>query len=360
MTDLPPGLRDEVLTAATEGTLRAVDEKFIARAELESAEAPDRLARHLAAVAQRLLQRLSDNDASAEEQARVVNRAVELLAAGKADEQDLLALPPDLLTGILAAPVGLGEPYLPPRPVIPLSANELLVNGHGQPAIGQQLQSELPSAAGVDFLVSFVIWSGVRTLLDELRGVVDRGGRLRVITTTYMGATERKTLDELVRAGAQVRVAFDADRTKLHAKAWMLHRPGGLTTAFLGSSNVSYTALHQGLEWNVRLSESDAWSLVDRMRATFESYWGDDAFEQYDPGAAGAWTRCSSATRPARCSTPSRSRVSTGRTTPGRSASCARCCTRCCRGSPRRRARGSVTASPSPSFGRAPTALAFA
>ena len=131
--------------------------------------------------------------------------------------------------------------------------------------------------------MSFVIWSGVRTLLDELEQVVHRGGRLRVITTTYMGATEAKALEELVRVGAEVRVGYDAERTKLHAKAWLLHRPGGLTTAFLGSSNVSFTALHHGLEWNVRLSEGQAGSLVERMRATFESYWGDEAFEPYDP-----------------------------------------------------------------------------
>jgi superfamily II DNA or RNA helicase/HKD family nuclease len=283
VTDLTAGLRDEVLTAAARDALRDLDDGLVHRSELEAPEAPDRLARHLAAVAQRVLRRLNDRAATAEDQARIINRAVELLAAGEADERDLLALPPDLLTGIAERPVGLGDPYLPPRPSIPLSANELLVNGHGQPAIGQQLQSELPSAVGVDLLVSFVIWSGVRTLLDELKHLVERDGRLRVITTTYMGATEPKALTELVRAGAEVRVAYDADRTKLHAKAWLLHRPGGLTTAFLGSSNVSFTALHQGLEWNVRLSEGEARSLVDRMRATFESYWGDDAFEPYDP-----------------------------------------------------------------------------
>ena len=66
----------------------------------------------------------------------------------------------------------------------------------------------MPSAVGIDLLVSFVIWSGVRTLLDELKHLVERDGRLRVITTTYMGATEPKALNELVRAGAKVRVAY--------------------------------------------------------------------------------------------------------------------------------------------------------
>lgn len=215
----------------------------------------------------------------------MVNRAIELLASGHAAEEDLLAVPSELLTGIRAPAEGLGTAYLPPRPAIPLSANELLVNGHGQPAIGQQLTSEFPSAAHVDFLVSFVIWTGVRTLLDELRKVTERGGRVRVITTTYMGATQPKALDELAAAGAEIRVAYDAERTKLHAKSWILHRPGSLTTAYLGSSNVSYTALHQGLEWNVRLTEADAGpsELINRMKATFESYWGSDAFESYDP-----------------------------------------------------------------------------
>jgi superfamily II DNA or RNA helicase/HKD family nuclease len=283
VTDLRAGLRDEVLTAAARRALTDLDPELVAQTALETAEAPERLARHLAAVARRLLERMSETDASAEEQARAVNRAIELLAAGEAAEEDVVALPPDLLIGVREPAEGLGAPYLPVRPVIPLSANELLVNGHGQPAIGQQLRSELPSAAEVDLLVSFVIWSGVRTLLDELEQVVRRGGRLRVITTTYMGVTEAKALEELVRVGAEVRVGYDAERAKLHAKAWLLHRPGGLTTAFLGSSNVSFTALHHGLEWNVRLSEGQALSLVERMRATFESYWGDDAFEPYEP-----------------------------------------------------------------------------
>ena len=117
--------------------------------------------------------------------------------------------------------------------------------------------------SGSILLVSFVIWSGVRTLLDELKHLVERDGRLRSSPRRIWGPPSRRRSNELVRAGAKVRVAYDADRTKLHAKAWLLHRPGGLTTAFLGSSNVSFTALHQGLEWNVRLSEGEAGSLVE-------------------------------------------------------------------------------------------------
>ena len=80
-----------------------------------------------------------------------------------------------------------------------------------------------------------------------------------------------------------MRVAFDARTTKLHAKAWLLERGSGLSTAFVGSSNLSHTALFDGLEWNVRLSSMDARHVIDRVRMTFESHWASEHFEAYDP-----------------------------------------------------------------------------
>jgi superfamily II DNA or RNA helicase/HKD family nuclease len=278
VTDLTPGLRDELVTAAAGEALLRVDDELIEMAEVEGAEAPDRFARHAGAVVRRVLERMRDADASAEAQALAVNEII-----GALTDEDKISLPPSVLTGVRRPAEGLGIPILPARPMIALSANELLVNGHAQPAIGQQIRSELPSATDIDFLVSFVRWTGVRTLIDELAQVVERGGRVRVITTTYMSATEPKALEELAKVGACVRVDYEADRTKLHAKAWIIHRPGGLTTAFLGSSNISYAALHQGMEWNVRLSELANASLVERMSATFETYWANDAFEPFEP-----------------------------------------------------------------------------
>jgi superfamily II DNA or RNA helicase len=132
-----------------------------------------------------------------------------------------------------------------------------------------------------------VIWTGVRHLRSSLEAVVRRGGRVRVITTTYMGATEKRAVDELFSLGASVRVAFDARTTKLHAKAWLLERESGLTTAFVGSSNLSHTALFDGLEWNVRLSSMDAAHVIDRVRMMFESHWASEHFELYDPDVNG-------------------------------------------------------------------------
>ena len=172
MTDLTPGLRDELVTAAADEALSRLDVELVELADLDAAEAPERFARHAAAVIARMLESMRDADASAESQALAVNEILARIA-----DADVVHVPPSVLTGIRQTAEGLGGSTLPASPMIALSANELLVNGHAQPAIGQQIRSELPSATDVDFLVSFVRWTGVRTLIDELAEVVERGGK---------------------------------------------------------------------------------------------------------------------------------------------------------------------------------------
>ncbi|MEJ7774418.1 MAG: DUF3427 domain-containing protein, partial [Nocardioidaceae bacterium] len=168
--------------------------------------------------------------------------------------------------------------------------------------MGTELAAELDSAGSVDLLCAFVKWSGLRVLEAPLRRLRERGGRLRVLTTTYIGATERQALDRLVRdLGAEVRVNYQTTSTRLHAKAWLFERDSGFHTAYIGSSNLSRAALLDGLEWNVRLATGSTPELFTKFRATFDSYWADNAFEAYEPdrdrdrldqalGAARGWT----------------------------------------------------------------------
>ncbi len=128
------------------------------------------------------------------------------------------------------------------------------------------------------------MWRGVRLLERELSALREAGVPLRVVTTTYIGGTEREALDRLVRDfGAEVKIQYDAARTRLHAKAWLFHRNTGFDTAYVGSSNLSTSALLEGVEWNVRLSNAATPALMQKFRATFDSYWNSGEFETYDP-----------------------------------------------------------------------------
>ncbi len=182
-------------------------------------------------------------------------------------------------------PAGPGVDYVPPeRPATPLSDAALLTNSTGEPSLGSELRAELTTADSVDLLIAFVKWYGLRLLEPQLRRLRERGVPLRVITTTYMGATERGALDRLVNDfGAEVRIQYDAYRTRLHAKAWLFNRRTGFDTAYVGSSNLSRSALLDGVEWNVRLSAIATPALMHKFAATFETYWNDPTFEPYAP-----------------------------------------------------------------------------
>ncbi|MCI3926462.1 DUF3427 domain-containing protein [Paenibacillus sp. TRM 82003] len=170
------------------------------------------------------------------------------------------------------------------RPATPLSEAALLTNSTADPNLAAELRAELASADRVDLLCAFIKWSGLRLLESALRDLKDRGVPFRVITTTYMGATERRAVDALVdEFGAEVKVIYETTRTRLHAKAWVVHRATGFSTAYVGSSNLSRSALLDGLEWNVRLSAVANPALLTKFDATFASYWESSSFETYVP-----------------------------------------------------------------------------
>ena len=97
-----------------------------------------------------------------------------------------------------------------------------------------------------------------------------------------MGASEFKAIKFLSELpNTEVKISYDTQRTRLHAKSYMFHRNTGFTTAYIGSSNISKDAMTTGLEWNMKVSEKDSKNIVDKFKATFESYFNDEEFKTF-------------------------------------------------------------------------------
>ena len=169
------------------------------------------------------------------------------------------------------------------RPLTPLRDTVLMTNAPRQPSVGKEIQAEIHSADGIDLVLAFIRWSGIRYLLPHLKKHVGQGKTLRVITTVYTGTTEQRALQELTDIGAEVKVSYDISNTRLHAKAWLFQRASGFSTLYIGSSNLTHSAQVTGLEWNVRASQPRNPELITAFKRTFETYWEDTHFEPFDP-----------------------------------------------------------------------------
>ena len=290
LPDLSDGIYERLITDGLNDQLRSLDRKAISREPIDPAEAHEILARYIGELARRALRSAAgDHRAAVEAQVAIANRITHAILAVSSDIgglEDLVATTCDLLHALTQRVDLPGYVQFPPRPEIPLSQSALLVNGRDQPRIGTEVNLELASADRVDLLCAFIKFHGVRILEAQIDAFIRRGGTLRVITTTYMGASERRAIDRLARVGASIKIAYETRMTRLHAKAWLFHRNTGFSTAYVGSSNLSKSALIDGLEWNVRLTSVKQAHLIDTFRATFEQYWEDPAFESYDSSDA--------------------------------------------------------------------------
>lgn len=175
-------------------------------------------------------------------------------------------------------------------PNVGLAQPWLFTSGKDSPALFHELKAELSNCQHVDILMSFITMSGVRKIINLLREITALDAQqksrtsLRIITTTYTGATDLKAVKALAELpNCEVKVSLDGRRNRLHAKAWIFERDTGFGSAYVGSANLSGAALMGGLEWTVKFTEKGQNFLYQRARAHFETLWQDDEFQTFDP-----------------------------------------------------------------------------
>lgn len=122
-----------------------------------------------------------------------------------------------------------------------------------------QLRESLKKADRVDIIVSFLMESGVRMILKDLKTALDRGVQIRILTGNYLGITQPSALYLIKKElGNRVDLRFYSDKQRsFHPKSYIFHGKD-LSEIYIGSSNVSRSALTSGIEWNYRFtSEAD-------------------------------------------------------------------------------------------------------
>jgi superfamily II DNA or RNA helicase/diadenosine tetraphosphate (Ap4A) HIT family hydrolase/SOS-response transcriptional repressor LexA len=180
------------------------------------------------------------------------------------------------------------------RHVIPWKGNyrrepapALSTGGTADPFL-EHLRPLFARAARVDVVAAFIQDSGLTLLEASIAAVAARGAHVRLVTGDYLNITQAEALCRLLdwqealrsdSGGTFTARVIETERLpgptrSFHPKSWHFE-DGGFGVVFVGSSNVSHSALATGIEWNLRLERGQDREGYLRAREAFERLWGD-------------------------------------------------------------------------------------
>jgi superfamily II DNA or RNA helicase/diadenosine tetraphosphate (Ap4A) HIT family hydrolase/HKD family nuclease len=151
-----------------------------------------------------------------------------------------------------------------------LSPRALVRGGVDDPLLPHIL-ANIDESERVDIAAAFVLGSGVRRLEAHLRDLLGREGRVRLLTGDYLDVTDPDALLRLLDLEGQIELrVFETKGTSFHPKAYVFYRRGGTGVAYVGSSNLTESALTSGVEWNYRVVSSDNEEGFSEVTEAFE------------------------------------------------------------------------------------------
>jgi superfamily II DNA or RNA helicase/HKD family nuclease len=286
------GIYEELVTQLVSIKINELNKHtfYINKSKIDKEEASIIISRHLSKTIKGALDLLR-GEHQIEDQIEIANKIIQFLKSELKDndfDKDLIESDGEILKAVFnkidAHFSNLDLHLKEITPYTRLTHSELFTGGSNTGlSLESELKKEILSSNRIDLLVSFIKFKGIIILERELKEFTQRGGRLRVITTTYMGASDYKAIQLLSKLdNTQVKISYNTGNERLHAKAYLFYRNTGFHTGYIGSSNFSRSALTDGLEWNVKITTKEVSHIIDKFQKTFDSYWKSDDFEVFD------------------------------------------------------------------------------
>jgi superfamily II DNA or RNA helicase len=284
------GIYEELITQLVSEKLKSLNnEKFYLKKNIiDKEEASSVLSKHLSKTIKQAFDSIGKN--KVDEQIKIANKIIKLLKDELNKQEfndDLVNIEGEILKAVFSkTDAHFSNLDLHLKEITPytrLTQSELFTGGNGGLSLESELKKEILSSNQINLLVSFIKFKGIIILEKELREFTERGGKLKVITTTYIGATDYKAIQLLYNLpNTEVKISYNTANERLHAKAYLFYRNTGFHTAYIGSSNFSRSALTDGLEWNLKVTTKEVSHIIDKFQKTFDAYWQSNDFELFD------------------------------------------------------------------------------
>jgi len=301
------GIYEQLITQLVEESLDR-ESFYVGERSLETAEAATWLSRFLTRIIEIAMDSVPNGDGRVREQISLANTIVLWLSQHIKDEEliseNLLDSQGKILTALFdkSNPIAADLPkYVESiMPITGLTQSELFCGSNVGVSLETEIKREIQSSDKIYWLVSFIKWAGIRIFKNELESFARSGKQLKIITTSYMGATDAKAVEFLASLpNTEVKLSYNTNRERLHAKSYLFMRNTGFHTGYIGSSNLSHSALTSGLEWNLKITSQEIPHIIEKSLSTFETYWESPDFELFD-GKAESREKLSNALQEAR------------------------------------------------------------
>jgi len=287
---LPTGIYKQIVNQLFQEKLSKTDttEFYVEKKQIDRSEAITLLTKYLCSLLEAAFASIGD-DADPDKFVNFANEIILKLGSEfRIDnyENNLIAAGNSILTAVVDRShcdyPDIAQYISKITPASSLNKSCLFTGGNQSLSLVSELQREIMSSDEICLVVSFIKISGLTLLFKKLEDFVRSGKKLRVITTTYTKATDYKAVAKLAALpNTEIKISYDGNEDRLHAKAYLFLRKTGFDTAYIGSSNISVYALSEGREWNIKATSTELPQIIDSVRNSFESYWNDPTFETF-------------------------------------------------------------------------------
>ena len=293
---LKQGIYEQIINQLFEEKISSIDRTrfYIGERSVEKSEVAKLLSMYLTNIFEQILSNTdyfdedNQNEAAVSKGVELANNIIRKLVRDfHLDSGNLISAQAKILTAVIDRTQS-DYPDIAKRleEIMPIKG---LVNGELFTGKGiklyTELQKEIASADEIRLMVSFIKKRGLSLILPQLKEFTNRGGALKVVTTTYMQATDFDAIKLLASLkNTEIKISYDETNERLHAKAYIFLRNTGFNTAYVGSSNLSAQALDTGAEWNVKITQMEQPRMMNTIAEAFNASWWAEGYDTFVDG----------------------------------------------------------------------------
>jgi superfamily II DNA or RNA helicase/HKD family nuclease len=144
----------------------------------------------------------------------------------------------------------------------------------------EKIQEHIEASSTIYILTAFVMKSGVRLVKETLKKAAERGADIKICAGDYLFVTQPEALRELISIHPDIEVRlWRSSGVSFHPKAYLFENT---TNGYfiVGSSNLSKSALTEGIEWNIGLDKTvDENVFAEAMEEFLKLFYADETVQ---------------------------------------------------------------------------------